>query len=94
MRKFNKLILVTLLFVASLTIPQTYAYWSNVDYTYTQTANTIVAGEWNPAFPWISGRSYNINERVIYNGVTYRSLQSGNTRTPGATNAKQWWQAI
>lgn len=94
MRKFNKLILVTLLFVASLTVPQTYAYWSTVDYTVEQDVNTVLVSEWNQAFPWISGRTYNINERVTYNGLTYVSTRDNNTRTPGATNAKGWWSVV
>ncbi|MFH1692958.1 MAG: hypothetical protein ABH890_01605 [Bacillota bacterium] len=87
-------VMLLMVFSALFTVPDTFAYWSKVTLSDADTGLTSI-GEWTQVFEWSSIITYDINETVTYNGVTYISLRVNNlNKIPGVSSSKNWWKAI
>ena len=62
----------------------------NVVVSYYETDESIAQG-FNPVGTWNSGVTYNENDVVFYNGVSYVSIQNSNTNNTPALGGTAYW---
>ncbi len=84
-------LIIVMVFTLSLTVDQSYAYWSTVDSANTDVTGTVTLGTW--VAPWDPNVTYNTGDLVYYNGTVWVSLKTSNSgKEPSLSKPNSnWW---